>query len=101
MLPKGNTLPNRNYETKKILCPIGHSLKQCFTVRSVGNHSTKRNMVIVVVMLAQRVLQQRYCGIFQKFQGSRDCLLIQIMKRTLDGMQMRGNVMDNFDMRLI
>ncbi|RDX81183.1 hypothetical protein CR513_38179, partial [Mucuna pruriens] len=32
-------------------------------------------------------------------KGSRDCLLIQMMQRTLDGMHMRENVMDNFDMR--
>jgi len=28
MLPKGNTLPNRNYEAKKILCPMGMQYKK-------------------------------------------------------------------------
>jgi len=28
MLPKGNTLPNRNYEAKKILCPMGMEYKK-------------------------------------------------------------------------
>ena len=28
MLPKGNTLPNRNYEAKKILCPMGMKYKK-------------------------------------------------------------------------
>ena len=28
MLPEGNTLPNRNYEAKKILCPMGMEYKK-------------------------------------------------------------------------
>jgi len=28
MLPKGNTLPNCNYEAKKILCPMGMEYKK-------------------------------------------------------------------------
>jgi len=28
MLPEGNTLPNRNYEAKKILCPMGMEYKR-------------------------------------------------------------------------
>ncbi|CAH9081963.1 unnamed protein product, partial [Cuscuta epithymum] len=28
MLPEGNTLPNRNYEAKKILCPLGMEYKR-------------------------------------------------------------------------
>ena len=28
MLPEGNSLPNRNYEAKKILCPMGMEYKK-------------------------------------------------------------------------
>nr|KYP41853.1 hypothetical protein KK1_036778 [Cajanus cajan] len=30
MLPEGNTLPNRNYEVKKVLCPMGLEYKKIY-----------------------------------------------------------------------
>ncbi|RDY05202.1 hypothetical protein CR513_10985, partial [Mucuna pruriens] len=82
MLLEGNTLPNCNYEAKKILCSMRKSLKRCINALSVGNHGIKRKMGH----------PRRYYGIFQLFQDSSNCLLMQMMKRTLDDMKYDGQL---------
>ncbi|RDY04981.1 hypothetical protein CR513_11233, partial [Mucuna pruriens] len=48
-LSRGNTLSNHNYNVKKILFNGYGCLKQSMNDPSVGNHSTIRKMVILVV----------------------------------------------------
>jgi len=41
MLPEGNTLPNRNYEFKKILCPMGMEYKRYMHVLMIVYYTEK------------------------------------------------------------
>ena len=71
MLPEGNTLPNRNYEAKKILCPMGmeyrkiHScLNDCCTALVVGCDD-------VASCYSVGVLTRRQVGIREGSRGAR------------------------------
>jgi len=45
MLPEGNTLPTRNYDAKKILCPMVWSIKGYTHVLMI-TYYTKQNLKI-------------------------------------------------------
>ena len=41
MLPEGNTLPNRNYEAKKVLCPMGMEYKRYMHAQMIAYYTEK------------------------------------------------------------
>ena len=120
MLPEENTLSKTYYQVKKIPCLMGMeyqkihaylmiayctkmSLKKCITAPGVGYQGTKwRMMTSVAVMKAPRKAPQRRCyGIFQSFQGSSICLLMQMTQKTLHDMQMEEIAMECSTIQLI
>ena len=83
MLPKGNTLPDRNYEAKKVFCPmgleykkimlaqmivscIGRNIKNCTSALGVGYQDTSPKTMMLAMKIAKRTdLLQKCYGIFQ------------------------------------
>ena len=120
MLLEGNTLPNRNYEAKKILCRMGMDYKMIHTcpnacilykrilncwkiVWGVGCHIISWNKKMMILLKRWKImdLKWRLRGIFPSVQGWSVCLQTQMMLRILDEMQMRGNVMACTTIQLI
>ena len=54
-----------------------------------------------LVMIQTTIVQQRCIGIFQQYQGLSDCLHVDMMQKTLHGMQMAEKVMDCSDIQMI
>ena len=79
------------------------SLKKWINAPGVGYHDTKwRTMTSVTVTKALRKAPRRRCyGTFLSFKGLSVYLLMEMMQKTLHGMQMEETTMKCFDIRLI
>ena len=120
VLLEENTLPKSYYEAKKILCPMGmeyQKIHPCPNDCKMYKHKFEEMHKCLRCGISQYKLkddckcsndestkkgpQQRCYGIFQSFQGLSICLLMEMMQKTLHGMQMGETLMECSTIRLI
>ena len=120
LLPEDNTLPKSYYKAKKILCPMGMEYQKihacpndCILYRhefqemskcpvcGTSRYKVKDEEESNSDENSNKGPQQRFCGIFQSFQGLSVFLLMRTTQKTLHGMQMEGFLMEWSVIRLI